>query len=127
MLHLRICLLFSHGPQATGARVVDGSLLKHEGLRSFSATVALIHNPGGRIASGILLPGGRYALTAAHVVGSSSAESVERGLIHFSGSRRRIRSWGNPFMCTRSLTSMSLPRRRKRQPIEPRTQNKLKS
>ena len=94
MLHLGICLLFSLGLQAAGALVVDGPLLKHEGLRSFSTTVAPIHNPGGRNASESLLPGGRYALTAGHIVGSSSAESVERGSVDFPGSRGRIRSWG---------------------------------
>ena len=94
MLHLRICLLFSLGLQAAGALVADGPPLKHEGLRSFNATVALIHNPGGQIASGILLPGGRYVLTAAHVVASSSAESAEGGLIDFPVSRGRIRRRG---------------------------------
>lgn len=97
MLHLGICLLFSLGLQAAGALIVDGPSTKHEGLKSFNATVALIHNPGGQMASGILLPGGRYVLTAAHVVASSSAESVERGLIDFPGSRGRIRRRGESF------------------------------
>ena len=72
-----------------GAIVVDGPSLK-EGPSV--AAIARIHTPSGLIASGTLLAGGRYVLTAAHVVADIPGGKISRGLVEFPSGTGRPRS-----------------------------------
>ena len=72
-----------------GAIVVDGPSLK-EGPSV--AAIARIHTPSGLIASGTLLAGGRYVLTAAHVVADIPGGKISRGLVEFPFGTGRPRS-----------------------------------
>ena len=56
------------------------------------AAVARIHTPLGLIASGTLLPGGHYVLTAAHVVADIPGDNISRGLVEFPSGAGRPRS-----------------------------------
>ena len=83
MRHIRVALLSFLGLAPAGAIVVDGSLQEDSCPVPPTAAVVRIYTPFGLTASGTLLPGGRYVLTAAHVVSSSAGESISRGLVEF--------------------------------------------
>ena len=92
MPHLKTCFFLLLCFETAAALVVDGPPAGQQRLGTCSAAIARIHDPLGRIASGVLLPGGRYVLTAAHVAPLSSCEIMGRGLVDFPASRAGVRS-----------------------------------
>ena len=89
--------LLSLGP--AGAIVVDGPSLKDGADFPSVAAIARIHTPSGLIASGTLLPGGRYVLTAAHVVTDIPGDKISRGLVEFPSGAGRPRSCWKAVYC----------------------------
>ncbi len=83
MRYLRVALLIFPGLGPAGAIVMDGSPRDDSSPLPPTAAVARIHTPFGLTASGTLLPGGRYVLTAAHVVSSIKEDRISSGLIEF--------------------------------------------
>ena len=83
MRHVRVALLIFLGLGPAEAIVMDGSTREGSSHLPPAAAVARIHTPFGLTASGTLLPGGRYVLTAAHVVSSIAEDRISKGLIEF--------------------------------------------
>ena len=83
MRYLRVALLIFLGLGPAGAIVVDGPSSEDASDLPPTAAVARIHTPFGLTASGTLLPGGRYVLTAAHVVSCIPEDRIPNGLIEF--------------------------------------------
>ncbi len=84
MLRPRFSLLVFLGVTRVGAIVVDEDPTKSgDCAPPLTDAVALVYTPVGNTASGTLLPGGRYILTAAHVVSDLAEDTLARGLIKF--------------------------------------------
>lgn len=80
---LPVVLLAFLGLGPVGAIVVDDSAGPEDYPLPSTAAVARVYTPFGNTASGTLLPGGRYVLTAAHVVAGIAEGTIGRGLIEF--------------------------------------------
>ena len=83
MRYVGVALLILLGLGPAEAIVMDGSVRDDSSPLPPAAAVVRIHTPFGLTASGTLLPGGHYVLTAAHVVSSIAEDRISRGLIEF--------------------------------------------
>ncbi len=91
MHHFRVVLFTFLGRGPAGARVVDDSPGGQDGPLPSTEAVARIYTPFGNTASGTLLPGGRYVLTAAHVVCGIAEHRISRGLLEFPSCKGKPR------------------------------------
>ncbi|MDE0597035.1 MAG: hypothetical protein OSB65_17485 [Roseibacillus sp.] len=83
MRHGRIAFLILLSFGSAGAIVIEGPSSDDASRLPSTAAVARIFTPFGLTASGTLLPGGRYVLTAAHVVFCIPEDRIPNGLIEF--------------------------------------------